>query len=271
VISQSGASSKRLTLIGTDPRETGTPRSLQQFPPRLSLHFRGRGKELCRIRDALKPPNSNVPSYCILWGEAGVGKTQLALKYVEQVQHGLYHIFWVRASSVEKINRDLSCYLDRLDKSCRNISNQEDRLVAVKNILETDSQKWLLVLDNVDDKTSGHLLNILPTRNSNGSAIITTRTQVDANLLSARKQCECLEIRKPPLKDALHILLRSDNLGDSKAPREIIDTIGRLPLNLDFVASYKEFLQCSFDSILDIYKDDKRKDRVNDIAKLVYI
>ena len=40
---------------------------------------------------------------CLLWGTGGIGKTQICLKFIEEISNRLPHVFWVDASSKESI------------------------------------------------------------------------------------------------------------------------------------------------------------------------
>ena len=44
---------------------------------------------------------------CLLWGTGGIGKTQICLKFIEEISGRLSHVFWVDASSVESITMSL--------------------------------------------------------------------------------------------------------------------------------------------------------------------
>ena len=44
---------------------------------------------------------------CLLWGTGGIGKTQICLKFIEEISSRLSYVFWVDASSVESITTSL--------------------------------------------------------------------------------------------------------------------------------------------------------------------
>jgi len=85
---------------------------------------------------------------CLLWGTGGIGKTQICLKFTEEILNRLSHVFWVDASSLENINMSLkgissipaaqASYLD---------GSAESVLQWISSIRE----EWLIVFDNADD------------------------------------------------------------------------------------------------------------------------
>ncbi|KAF8800160.1 hypothetical protein BYT27DRAFT_6845617 [Phlegmacium glaucopus] len=44
---------------------------------------------------------------CLLWGMGGIGKTQICLKFIEDMADNFTHVFWVDASSDESITMSL--------------------------------------------------------------------------------------------------------------------------------------------------------------------
>ncbi|KAF8804460.1 hypothetical protein BYT27DRAFT_7193934 [Phlegmacium glaucopus] len=44
---------------------------------------------------------------CLLWGLGGIGKTQICLKFIEEMSENFSHVFWVDASSQESMEMSL--------------------------------------------------------------------------------------------------------------------------------------------------------------------
>ena len=89
----------------------------------LSVHFTGQQKELALITKASKKRRrQNIPSRCILYGNQGVGKSQLTYKWANSTylrQENSY-ILWISAMTVEKLYQGLSrllCLVDHPDHS----------------------------------------------------------------------------------------------------------------------------------------------------------
>ncbi|KAF8800332.1 hypothetical protein BYT27DRAFT_7117790, partial [Phlegmacium glaucopus] len=71
-----------------------------------SPFFTGRQDVLNKLgKIFIHQPNSRLMlrSSCLLWGMGGIGKTQICLKFTEEMSHSFSHVFWVDASSKESI------------------------------------------------------------------------------------------------------------------------------------------------------------------------
>ncbi|KAF8797470.1 hypothetical protein BYT27DRAFT_7125620, partial [Phlegmacium glaucopus] len=45
--------------------------------------------------------------FCLLWGMGGIGKTQICLKFIEEMSDSFSYVFWVDASSQESMGMSL--------------------------------------------------------------------------------------------------------------------------------------------------------------------
>lgn len=103
-----------------------------------------------------------------IYGLGGVGKTQIALAFTDiiRARYRDYSIFWVSAISVARFRQDYT----KIAKVCSiTTSASGDALIsAVQGHLSSDEAgKWLLIIDNADDKRSlfdndGGIVNSLP-------------------------------------------------------------------------------------------------------------
>jgi len=136
----------------------------------LSDHFTGRTKELDHVRTNLQPKDNKTPARCAIAGMPGLGKTQLALKYTTCTSNNQPFIFWISATTAEKIVAGFSKILDLVDHIDRDHTDQNVRMGAAQRWLEKvgSEQSWLLVLDNVNQDTVPFLRQHLP-RNGHGS------------------------------------------------------------------------------------------------------
>jgi hypothetical protein len=154
----------------------------------LSIYFTGRDKELEQIAKTFDIVHGGTPTRCIVHGMHGIGKTQLALQFAKQSfdQQRFSHIFWISATTVEKLSdgfADLLMLVGHPDRF--RLADQIAKLKAARRWLENSgSINWLLVLDNVDPTTLSFLQENLPRRNRQGSILFTTRTDVVAAALA---------------------------------------------------------------------------------------
>jgi chromosomal replication initiation ATPase DnaA len=77
----------------------------------LSVHFTGRKKQLALIAEAFtKRRHPNIPPRCVLFGNQGVGKSQLTYAWANTtyLQEENSYILWISATTVEKLYPDCS-------------------------------------------------------------------------------------------------------------------------------------------------------------------
>lgn len=163
---------------------------LGQAPNIAPEAFKGRAKELLRIRNWLIPTN-HPRRQCIVSvvGLGGVGKTQLSLAHVRECAEEYSSVFWVDARDESSLRRDLAAlstiiYPESLIRSVQSADAEEKAIERVRQWLsEPENSRWLLIFDNYDDpklpgirSNSGYDIRpFFPTR-SHGSFLITTRS-----------------------------------------------------------------------------------------------
>ena len=156
-----------------DPRTIGVElnarRSWVRFNIPLPLaHFAGRTAELDAIDEALAVADRTVVTQAIT-GLGGVGKSQLAARYVHHRADEYAIVAWIRAE--DGGIRDLSELAGALHLPVAQLTPAERTAAALRWLGGCD-QRWLLVLDNV--ATPEQLADCCPT-SGNGQVLITTR------------------------------------------------------------------------------------------------
>jgi hypothetical protein len=228
----------------------------------LSLYFIGRENEVAQIGSALDAVQGDMPNRCVIHGMHGLGKTQLALQYAKSAfeRQRYTAIFWISATTVEKLNHGFVDLLDLVNHPDRfNLVRQDARLKAARRWLENSGFiDWLLVLDNVDHSTLKFLLDYLPRRNRRGNILFTTRTDTVATALlgSARNQHMAIELRLLDVEEAVKLLLaESDMDASSVTPvvigkaEEAVRCVGRLPLAVSQMAAFMKEAHKNLDDI----------------------
>ncbi len=232
----------------------------------LSDHFTGRTKELDHVRTNLQPKDNKTPARCAIAGMPGLGKTQLALKYTTCTSNNKPFIFWISATTAEKIVAGFSKILDLVDHIDRDHTDQNVRMGAAQRWLEKvgSEQSWLLVLDNVNQDTVPFLRQHLP-RNGHGSILLTTRSLDVAKALVDRKFVLSLEV--PSQDDAVNLLfseLEESNHGNHSThleqAQELVKSIGRLPLAINQAASFANQNCKSLSATLELYQGQRKTD-----------
>jgi NB-ARC domain len=235
----------------------------------LSVYFMGRDKELARIRKVLETSHGDIPTRCIIHGMHGLGKSQLALQFAKLSfqQHGYSLIFWMSATTVEKLNQGYIHLLNLVGHPDRLHPEQSARLTAARRWLEEfGSVSWLLVLDNVDPSTLGFIRQNLPRKNQKGNILFTTRTAAVATALarSAGQQHEAIELGIPDVEDAAHLFLTEGGmdvtsttaLTMSKAEK-VVKRVGCLPLAVSHAASFMKESHKTLGEIIDLFDSEQ--------------
>ncbi len=104
-------------------------------------------------------------------GPGGIGKTEIALKYVEEHEQEYGRIIFI---DCKKLNNSLEGILESYQKD---VPDEKARIpVLINALLIKESEKYLLVIDNVDTpEISNTITNELLPAQSNGDVIITGR------------------------------------------------------------------------------------------------
>ena len=159
--------------IGPKPRGPATVQPMKQLftvPFRPNPFFTGREDALDGLKNTLE--RSGIAA---LTGMGGVGKTQTAAQYAHRHRNDYPFVLWVRAESADTLFADLTQLAARLELPEREAKEQSVVVAAVERWLD-EQERWLLVLDNVEDY--GVVRDLARKANENGRhVIITTQRQ----------------------------------------------------------------------------------------------
>ena len=186
-------------------------------------------------------------------------KTQIALAYVHYVLAGYPNItvFWIHASTTERFEHAYN----EIARGCRvpgSNNPKADKLALVKAWLERKSnQRWLMVLDNVDDPEIFFGCSNAESRNADGSSAAVSRKLADSIprclhgviLMTTRNKQAALQFAGArsilpvgPLDhvEAHDLMMRrlDDDNVDPEQTHILADHLGKLPLALTQAASF---------------------------------
>ena len=187
-----------------------------------------------------------------LSGLGGVGKTQVAIEYA--VRHRAEYpdgVFWVNAETIGGLTSGFVEIAKTLRLPAATSSDQERIVRAVLEWLnETD--RWLLILDNVDDRRD--LRPFVPPYDK-GDIIITSRESVFQELGISRR----LEVVDLDNDEALRFLLartgrQEVDAQERAAATELAAELGNLPLALEQAAAYVTETNAAFSAYLSAFR-----------------
>ena len=220
--------------------------SVLQKPNSSSL-FVGRKDVLDKLRKIFLHSADILRRSCLLWGTGGIGKTQICLKFIEEMSGRFSHVFWVDASSVESVTMSLrgissisdaqACYLD-------------DSVESVLQWMSGIQEEWLIVFDNADNVPVYEVEKFIPPGNR-GSILITSRNRSMGRVVSSDN---IIEINEMAEGDAITLLLKASRLDASakhiELAKNIVTELGCMPLAVDHAGAYIEAGRCSIDKYL---------------------
>jgi hypothetical protein len=222
------------------------------------------------LQTALNKSHNGVPSRCAVYGMPGIGKTQLLLRYAKvSWDQNLYScIFWISATSIDKINQGVSGILDLIGHPDRYLQDQTAKLIAARLWLERyEGGDWLLIFDNVKRETLGFLRDHLPLTSERGNILFSTRTADVAESLAnaAGEQQRILGLEAMELQDTANLLFADAGVEVGMAApylfsqaEDLVKRVGLLPLAVVQVASFMKQTHTTLDDMLELYKRERK-------------
>ena len=210
-------------------------------------YFTGREELLTSLRLQLAERHRAALS-----GLGGVGKTQAAIEYA--VRHRSDYpdgVFWVNADTISGLTSGFVAIAKALRLSVATSNDQEQIVRAVLEWLNR-TDRWLLILDNVDDRRE--IQPFVPARDK-GDVILTSRESVFQELGIARG----LEVADLDSDEALTFLLartgrKAEDPRELAAATELAAELGNLPLALEQAAAYVSETDAAFSAYLSAFR-----------------
>ncbi|KAG9078088.1 hypothetical protein FS749_009953 [Ceratobasidium sp. UAMH 11750] len=217
------------------PPSTSQTTGAKSCPPPTPV-FTGRRDKIEQIKACISCGDQQRCVF-VLHGLGGAGKTQLALKTVEETQDMWADILFVDATSRETATSALEAY----GKDLKVGQTERDTI----RWLENRRERWLMVFDNADDP-SVRITDLFPGGN-HGSILVTTRIPGMAVLAQGPSSDFGVSSMEPG--DALELLLKTAGMreivleeAECNAANELLESFGHLALAIVQAGAY---IRCS--------------------------
>ena len=206
--------------------------------------FLGRHNEVVELQERIVS-KGQVRKMAIT-GLGGVGKTQIALELAYRIRDKKpeFSIFWIPATSIEKIEQAYMGIGERLGLQDATPADMKMRVKA--HLSSEKAGPWLLIIDNMDDMniwatsdgSSPALKTYIP-QSKYGFVLFTTRNQQLATSLVGPEVISIPEMDDRMAIDLLRAsLVRKDLLNDPQTTTQLLHQLSCLPLAIIQAASY---------------------------------
>ena len=198
--------------------------------PAVVASFTGRDDLLAALDATLRSADRAVITQAIT-GLGGIGKTQLAARYVQEHVGRYDLVAWIRAEDGGVA--DLAALAERMGTSPVGLSPRDRAQAALDRLAASDGRRlWLLVLDNV--QSPAQLERLIP-RAGVGHVLVTSRDR------ALREFAPLLTVDVFDEETAAAYLTeRAGRRGDAEGARGVARALGGLPLALSHAAAYCE-------------------------------
>ena len=200
------------------------------FARSMGKFFVGRQEELEFLSQRFLPAERPVSQSVGLFGPAGVGKTQLALKYAVVNRAYYDYVLFLDASSDATLRNGLA----KLHVSLQLPGDSSDAVNTVTSWLSTSSSnQWLIIFDNANNLEK--VQDIISSVSASGHMLLTTQ---DARIGSSEIVQHALPVSLLSSNEAEELLIHRAQLSNLQADEvevavKLVHELGLLPLAID--------------------------------------
>ncbi|MFC8617288.1 FxSxx-COOH system tetratricopeptide repeat protein [Micromonospora purpureochromogenes] len=202
---------------------------VSNLPRRPAGAFLGRSKTLDALHWLLEAGGQRVGA--AVYGLGGVGKTELALQYVERNRSRYAPVWWVTADTEENLTKGLAAFTRTVQPDWPASGSAGDAAAwALRWFASHDD--WLLVLDNVTEPGTVEATLAAAVR---GRVIVTSRRELNWDALALAP----LRLDVLPREDSVNMLLKRSTRHSERAEIEqLAADLADLPLALSHAGAY---------------------------------
>jgi len=230
--------------------------------PSIGPQFQGRKAEMQQLNVQLRQSGfSAITQPTAIQGLGGIGKTRLAVEYAWRHLGKEYNtVLFVIADLPESLQANMANLTrpELLDLPEHHALDQALSCEAVLKWLETN-EKWLLILDNVDDEAAVEAVRQITEHLAGGSVIVTSRYRRWGGKV-ASQVLDCLTAAK-----AQKYLLtatkgrRIETLQDQEKTQIVADRLGGIPLALEQAAAFINHHNMTIEDYLDSWDEQRQE------------
>lgn len=248
-------------LTGTRPSVKPPQFPLYMLPYRRNPFFTDRENTLSALHHYFTTQQTGQTRIQALYGPGGIGKTLLATEYICLHQSEYQAVLWLNAASHELVGANIRSLADQLGIPIQDDDNEQQRFAALQRWLQ-HHDRWLLVLDNLDDFS---MLDQIVPPYSGGHVLLTTHSQATGPFAHA------VSIDQMTIEEGALLLLRrakripEQGLRDDASEADYLHAIAiaqeveGYPLALDQAGAYIEENQRSLASYLQLFREHKAR------------
>ena len=237
--------------------------------PNQNSWFAGRLTEIKELASLLQLDDKtasksrvNIAAVC---GLGGVGKTSLAIEYAHQKKpYYTGGVYWFSGEDDTKFENSVYDLATRLGTQSDSFMHT---LSATLAIISRNENKWLLILDNMDQlDLSANIVKLIsgPWQNgTSGHLLITTRRKPTAVAHDIQYLDErgCLSLKCFDIDEGKKFLFHRVGIVHDEeidtATEKLVREVGGLPLALEQAGAYIKSLRCTVSQYLELYEKQR--------------
>ncbi|KAL4899128.1 hypothetical protein BDW74DRAFT_163919 [Aspergillus multicolor] len=262
-----GDSCAELTLAGLTLVEH-TESRIHMIPYARNIRFVGREPVLDQLKSLILPTGTN--SRVALFGLGGVGKSHVAIEFAHRISTGFQaSVFWVSASNTDRFREGYNAIFDEHIASDSEPDANCDKAVRVKEWLEKDHDKWILIIDNADETSlfepskqgkqgeNRSILDLIPS-SPRGTVLVTTRNRA-AGVKFTKGAATMVEV-KPMTAEESKLLIKSnvtDHFLEESEMDGLSELLGHLPLAMVQAVAFMQENSMSIGEYIELYNDSE--------------